>query len=292
MWGHGSGWRSSSSTLNRAMGFDDNSTNFITNVELQKAVEGLGINLVAFDTCFGGLLEIGYELKNDVDYMIGSAGLSPATGWNYEAVFNDFLSGEKTIENFSNAVVSNYKSMYSSVPNASIAAMDLSKINNVKRSLDTFAQTLADSITNQTERTIVKDILLKDVDTYHEDTFPCDLFLDVYDMSEKVQNKATTITSDKAKQISIENASENLQTQLEDCIPISWKEGLETSYVMSVHLIPLTEGSVPYTEHGPAYIKGSDDVTQTAFVKDSNGWAPNKPIGTSLLDKLFYYTFP
>ena len=61
---------------------------------------------------------------------------------------------------------------------------------------------------------------------------------------------------------------------------------------MSLHLIPLVAENVPATSHDNAYIKGSDVLGQTMFVQTSNGWVPNVPIGTSLLDKLFYVTFP
>ena len=42
--------------------------------------------MLGFDTCLMNMVEIGYQLRNQVSFMIGSQEVEPGDGWPYEKV--------------------------------------------------------------------------------------------------------------------------------------------------------------------------------------------------------------
>jgi Clostripain family len=90
LWGHSNG----------PFGFfnDDDSGAYVaqtlTIVELRKALRsakdsiGRKIDILAFKDCFIGTMEIAYELRGLVDYLVTSQGLIPAEDWPYREMFS------------------------------------------------------------------------------------------------------------------------------------------------------------------------------------------------------------
>jgi carboxypeptidase T len=53
--------------------------------EIHQALEGFRLDIVGFDTCSLGHFEVAHELVGIADIMIGSEGLEPIAGWDYQA---------------------------------------------------------------------------------------------------------------------------------------------------------------------------------------------------------------
>jgi Clostripain family len=91
VWNHGSGWRKSIATpSSRDISFDDNTGNKITTEQLgiamadAKAAIGRNVDIYGSDACLMQMVEVAGEMKDSVDYFVGSQENIPAEGWPYK----------------------------------------------------------------------------------------------------------------------------------------------------------------------------------------------------------------
>ncbi len=81
LWSHANGWIETATSRSRAFG-DDRGYN-MSIPSLAKALTGQGFDYVYFDCCHTMTVEVAYELRRCVDYMVGSVIELPAAGMNY-----------------------------------------------------------------------------------------------------------------------------------------------------------------------------------------------------------------
>jgi len=297
IWGHGTGWRGSSSIDSvpeppKAVAFDDTHKQYMSLPSFGRAVSGKGLSLIGFDTCYGALLEVVYQIRNDAEMFVGSEGEILSTGWDYTALFSDFLKKPSlSVCDLANSIQSQFASQYSGLNNATISQINLSQVDDLFAKFDEFAGAVAGAIGTEPARNAVLNQVLHNVEQYHFTSFPSDLYIDIFDFSQKITAIRTSITTDTAKRASIATAASALDSALASAIPSSWaKNG--TSKKIGIHVIPLQGMTVPAALHELAYIKGSMAIDKNAFVENSQHWVPNStPKGDSLLDKLFYWTY-
>ncbi|HEX7313014.1 MAG TPA: clostripain-related cysteine peptidase [Pyrinomonadaceae bacterium] len=77
--------------------------------------EPFRINVLGLDSCLMSMAEIGYELREYVDFMVGAEGFEPNTGWPYERILSDILTEHEELEprRLAEMVVSKYVTYYS-----------------------------------------------------------------------------------------------------------------------------------------------------------------------------------
>ncbi|MDR1105017.1 MAG: hypothetical protein LBL44_01545 [Treponema sp.] len=295
VWGHGTGWRSGgtvSGTLPeplKAVAFDDTSTHFMGLPSLGEAVSGQGLSVIAFDTCFGALLEIAYQIRNSAEWFVGSEGVIPSTGWNYAGLFTSFLQKPFLLPgDFCDSAMDQFIGQYSGVAGSAISKIKLSEVSALFSAFETFSGTLARNITSIPIRDAVLTSVLTTVESYYFTSYPSDLYIDIYDFSQKMIAMRTSITSDPLEQNAISVSGTLLQSALQNAVPSSWaKNG--TTMKLGVHVIPLQAASVPRSSHEGEYINGSASLGKSAFVENSVHWVPHAvPQTDSFLDKLFY----
>lgn len=96
VWNHGSGWHFEKlkQAQNGSIGvndisFDDNTGNFITTEQLGqamgeiKAYIGRNVDIYGSDACLMAMVEVAAEMKDSVDYFVGSEDTEPGEGWPY-----------------------------------------------------------------------------------------------------------------------------------------------------------------------------------------------------------------
>lgn len=90
VWNHGSGWRKTVTTPTvRDISFDDSTGNRITTEQLglamadAKAAIGRNVDIYGSDACLMQMVEVAGEMKDSVDYFVGSQENIPAEGWPY-----------------------------------------------------------------------------------------------------------------------------------------------------------------------------------------------------------------
>jgi len=297
IWGHGTGWRGASinnplTSPLKAVAFDDTSGQYMSLPAFGRAIAGKGLSLVGFDTCYGALLEVAYQIRNSAQIFIGSEGEILSTGWDYESLFTGFLDkSDLSMENLADTIQNQFKRQYSGFNNATISRIQLSQVNNLFLKFNSFAGAVAEAITSAQVKNEVLNQVLYNIERYHFTSFPSDLYIDIFDFSKKIASIRTTITSNTTRQNAILMAYDELENALTQAIPSSWaKNG--TDRKIGVHVIPLQGMAVPAAVHELAYIRGSMAIDKSDFVTDSLHWVPNMtPRSDSLLDKLFYWTY-
>lgn len=284
MWGHGTGWR--------ALAFDDTSGQYMSLSGFGRAVAGKGLSVIGFDTCFGGVLEVAYQIRNDAELFVGSIGTVLSTGWDYRALFADFLQRSNlSVDALGDSIQNQFIARYGNLNNASISQVRLSHVDNLFVKFNNFAREVANAITTQAARDLVLNEILHNVEGHYFITFPSDLYIDIYDFSHKITAIRSGITADPLKQDAILLAANELQSALALAVPSSWAHN-GTTNKLGVHLIPLQGIAVPTASHELAYVRGSMALDKNAFVNNSQHWVPNMvPQSDSLLDKLFYWVF-
>lgn len=87
---HGSGWEkgAGSEALTKGISYDEQSGNHINTPQLGLALKEIGkVDVFGTDACLMQMAEVVYEIKDSVDYIVGSEETEPGDGYTY----NDFL---------------------------------------------------------------------------------------------------------------------------------------------------------------------------------------------------------
>ena len=88
---HGSGWEKGAKRLvleNKGISYDEQSGNHINTPQLGQALREIGkVDVFGTDACLMQMAEVVYEIKDSVDYIVGSEETEPGDGYTY----NDFL---------------------------------------------------------------------------------------------------------------------------------------------------------------------------------------------------------
>jgi hypothetical protein len=297
IWGHGTGWRGSINNNNltepvKAVAIDDTSSQYMSLPSFGKAVAGKGLSVIAFDTCYGALLEVAYQVRNAAELFVGSEGEIMSTGWDYTALFTEFLSkGNFTISGLGNAIQNQFSNQYASLNNATISQIQLPQVKKLFLSFNDFSGAVAEAITSETAKNAVLNQILYNVESYFFPSFPSDMYIDIFDLSKKISAIRESITSDSDQQKAILDAANKLEEALDTAISSSWAKN-DTNKKIGVHFIPLKGVAVPAALHELAYFRSNTSLDKSAFVEDSEHWVPNAvPKNDSLLDKLFYWTY-
>jgi hypothetical protein len=297
VWGHGTGWRGDTDTCKnitslKAIAIDDHSGHYMSLPSFGTAISGENFRVIAFDTCFGGLLEVAYQIKNSARYLVASEGIIPSTGWDYASVFTAFLKGDSlTAEKFSDSAVSSFSSQYSGTPGTVISKIDLSAVDAFFAVFESFTGALASNMTTVGVRDTVLHEILHNTEIHYFSSYPSDLYIDIHDFSQKMIAIRSSITSNTLQQNLIQSTGLSLQEALEHMVLQSWAQN-GTTRKFGVFVIPLSGPSIPTASHDIAYINGSISMEKSAFVMASEHWVPHMvPRPDSFLDKLFYWTY-
>ncbi|MCR4875259.1 MAG: hypothetical protein K5923_05970 [Clostridia bacterium] len=103
--------------------------------ELSNAITGAQLaqlDFIGFDACLMGSFEVAYALKDYSKYMIASEESEPGRGWDYKAIAESY--GKDPLETTLNVAVDSYYAKcekYSVEMNATLAAIDLSKMDSI-----------------------------------------------------------------------------------------------------------------------------------------------------------------
>lgn len=152
LWNHGGGWRSRDKHAPvKAVCWDDtNGGDCLYMKEVREAFEtiasGAGgpVDLVGFDACLMGMVEVAYELRDVAGVMVASEETEPVAGWPYHLFLAD-LAAEPAMgaAGLGTAIVERYYESYGNDETQS--AVDLSQMENLASAIDTLSQALRTS---------------------------------------------------------------------------------------------------------------------------------------------------
>jgi hypothetical protein len=95
-------------------------------------------DIIAFDECNMGAIEVAYELKGLTDFVVASQEVVPGDGNNYKKAF-DSISGATTPVAFAKQLVTAYTGEYSTNQRNTLSAIEVSKLSELATALKSFS---------------------------------------------------------------------------------------------------------------------------------------------------------
>lgn len=264
VWGHGAGWRGAT--------IDDRSDTYMSLNQLGKAL-GVGVqklSVIGFDTCFGGVMENLYELKDCSDYIVACPGVTPGSGWDYSKLLKMLTSEDITPQRIALCMTECSAVSTSLFENKEIADFYIA--------FENFSHQLADKIIDSQSQRRMFDFL-NNCKSYYYSQNPCDIYIDINSL-------ANLFITDS--DYDVRNTAQNLISQIKKICP---SNQIETGNI-GIHYIPKNASGALASVHAFDYVKTSNNTSQCKFVKESQWWVPTEDGNSgSLLDKLFYTSF-
>ena len=272
IWGHGTGWRySNSNAAVRAVALDDKSGNFMSISDMGKALQAQGLSVIGFDTCFGGVFENIYELKDCAVYTAASPGITPSAGWNYQKLLTSLDTGDFSSKSIALCMAQSAATR--------ITVFDNSKLMDSMIALEAFSQSLSQTIVDMNSRTRVFNELMS-IKSYVYTQFPCDRYLDIPSLAEFYCTQGEGQLAQQAEKLKEKMSELTVQT------------GNPNSNGTGINFIPMNSSGVAAVSHSKDYIKDENLSDQCNFIKESQWWVPTKNHQSdSLLNKLFYRSY-
>jgi len=87
LWNHGSGWEKSvrPTLTDKGISYDEESGNHLDTPQMGLALKGMGgVNVYGSDACLMQMAEVDYEIKDSVEYIVGSEETEPGDGYTYD----------------------------------------------------------------------------------------------------------------------------------------------------------------------------------------------------------------
>jgi hypothetical protein len=156
IWNHGNGWQKNNvrPELFKDVSYDDFSGNRITTEQLgtamaeAKTIIGKNVDILGFDACLMAMGEVGGEIADSTDYLVGSEDTEPGDGWPYDDFLKSITEGttEKSATEVGAALVKTYVASYNNgsqgSADAHLATHDLKALKDMYPALKNLATAL------------------------------------------------------------------------------------------------------------------------------------------------------
>lgn len=164
LWDHGDGVKSPNNlggtNGSRAICYDDdNNDDPLYLDEVQQAItaeynSNSKLQILGFDACYMGMVEIAYEFRDIVDYMVASPNLESVGGWDYEA-FISSVTSEMTSDNLAQTIVETFRDSLQGLGDKkqTLTSVDISKIKILRQKIDELATELGNEEQTLVEQT-------------------------------------------------------------------------------------------------------------------------------------------
>jgi hypothetical protein len=155
VWNHGGGWKHRNKAqmkVFRGVSYDSTDNDHITMPEMKSAMNsvasylGQKLDVLDYDACLMGMVEVAYQIKDTVGYLAGSEETEPGDGNPYDLILptiNANTTGAELATIIAKAYQQSYESGYSSTTKA---ADDLSQMNNVGEAINAVATLMKDNM--------------------------------------------------------------------------------------------------------------------------------------------------
>ncbi|MCK4588927.1 MAG: lamin tail domain-containing protein [Nanoarchaeota archaeon] len=218
LWNHGDGWKSPSVTISsgkkkedthipkvwednvlvksnsRGIISDDSSSNILSLQEVRQAFEqaytitGVKLDMIGMDACLMQMAEVGYELKNHSDILVGSEENEPGDGWDYNGSLI-FLVNNPTVDSsqLGAQIVNSYFSQYGFSGDETQSAVNQSNMINLRQAIDNFAQSMINGL--PTYKTQISTARSNSYDFNGDSDY-----VDLFDFASKVNDGVLNVT--------------------------------------------------------------------------------------------------
>lgn len=213
IWNHGDGWRMIRERLRsdaltrssageqdvavaRAVSSDDTDNDILYMKEVQNALQAakpmikdrngtmVKLDVVGFDACLMGMVEVAYALRDVTNYMVGSEELEPGNGWPYDTILGDLTATPTfSARDLAGIIVTKYGNAYTNGITQSSA--DIAKLNDLCLEIDQFTGAM------NSEWPAIKRARNNSM-TYHITGFTSFWGVDLYDFADNVENEVSS----------------------------------------------------------------------------------------------------
>jgi len=148
----------------RAILIDDNSKDFLDNIEMKKVLQaaktklGQKLDIFGMDACLMNQAEVIYQVRANALFAVGSELTEPLDGWPYTDILSKLANNPSTTPaELAKIVVSDYIASYKSDPTpVTQSAVDVSKVEAVANAVDQLGQALLAAISDASVKDVVK----------------------------------------------------------------------------------------------------------------------------------------
>jgi Clostripain family len=134
----------------RAILFDDGARDMLDNIEMKRVLKEIKtkvlrrkLDVLAMDACLMNMVEVGIQVEDTADVLIGSEESEPGEGWPYDDVLKALVKNPKmTGEMFARTVVKRYLSSYSAADEVTQGALRLSSMKKIASAVNKLAKEL------------------------------------------------------------------------------------------------------------------------------------------------------
>lgn len=134
VWNHGAGWNKDVSfAANKGISYDDETSNHITTPQLRQAMEAIGkIDVFGMDACLMQMVEVGYEIRKQADYIVASEETEPGDGYTYNTwlgplAANPAMGGEELAKAMVNSYTDHYQAINQGATQSALKTASLEK---------------------------------------------------------------------------------------------------------------------------------------------------------------------
>jgi len=187
LWNHGGGWK----TLYQPLGkkppvikevcYDDTDNDYLSVKEVKEAIENSEIekiDLIGFDACLMGMIEVADEIKNEGTVMVASEETELSTGWDYETIFENLKKNPDSSPYQLGEIIVN------SFDDETLSSIDLTRIDDLIESLNSIIQEIMNY-------QLWLDVYIARSDTKN---FEEPNFVDLYDFLDKLSDNTQNET--------------------------------------------------------------------------------------------------
>jgi hypothetical protein len=145
LWNHGGGWKSLSIFQEKKRDpikevcYDDTSSDYLSIKEVREAIRDNYIDLIGFDACLMGMIEVATEINGFCYAMVASEEFETTSGWNY----NSFLSSLKNNPDATPEELCFF--IVNSSSQETMAGIRINKISELNQNLNSILQSIINS---------------------------------------------------------------------------------------------------------------------------------------------------
>ncbi len=237
LWDHGAGLD--------GVCWDDDDNDYLTIDEVDDALEGYYFDMIAFDACIMGQIEILYELQDNCGTLVSSLYNIPGDGYPYDAILADLIADPtQTASEWANTIVYEYVDSYSAYSvDVTLSAYNTTAISGIDTLVDDLSQALIAALPTYYS-TIYNAINM--ADSYSPE-FVCEF----YQFIEEVQSISA---------FGVDTAATNLLNMLDDALIATDSSLYTTPYGLWVFL-----PSLPYNYVNDFYIYSNQSVVNSYY---------------------------
>jgi len=144
----------------RGIAYDDQAQDFLDNIELKKVLANIrkklkrNIDILGMDACLMSMVEVAYQMRDAVDFSVGSEESEPCEGWPYDRILKALAANPAmTPELLSKTIVRQYLASYRASDNVTQSAMKLAGLTPLATAVDGLVKALTKVMGDTASRT-------------------------------------------------------------------------------------------------------------------------------------------